>query len=131
MKKLAFVVTGTGAALAVLWWLDPGQLPIPLCAFHAMTGWHCPGCGAVRATHELLHGRLLAALHYNALWVLGLPPVLYAAVSEARYFVTGRRLSGNLLGKAWFLTMLIGLAVVFGVLRNVPRFPFMLLAPNP
>ena len=45
----------------------------------------CPGCGATRALAALLHGRLNEALHWNAFFVLLLPPGLaYAAVSYRR-----------------------------------------------
>ncbi|OHB72576.1 MAG: hypothetical protein A2V70_19190 [Planctomycetes bacterium RBG_13_63_9] len=118
-----------GVALCWLWWVDPRQLALPLCMFHHLTGLHCPGCGAIRATHELLNGRLLAAMHYNVLWVLALPPVLYAAASETRRFVLGRPLPGNPIGRPWFLITLAALAVLFGLLRNVPGYPFELLAP--
>ena len=75
--------------LGLLWWFDPAKMGLPLCSFHVLTGWDCPGCGATRATHELLHGRLAAAWHYNALWVLSWPVALYAALSELRASAAG------------------------------------------
>ena len=41
-----------------------------LAEFHAMTGLWCPGCGGLRAVHDLTHGHLVTALHENALVVL-------------------------------------------------------------
>ena len=128
-QRLALVAILLGAALFLLWWIDPGQMGLPVCAFHTVTGLHCPGCGATRATHELLHSRLLSALQDNALWVLTLPLALYAAVSETRYLGWGRRLPGNLVSRPWFFIVIGVVAVVFGVLRNVPSYPFNLLAP--
>ena len=32
----------------------------PSCIFYQATGWYCPGCGGLRATHELLHGDVAA-----------------------------------------------------------------------
>ncbi|MHC4177837.1 MAG: DUF2752 domain-containing protein [Planctomycetota bacterium] len=119
-----------GAALFLLWWVDPRQVAVPLCWFHRMTGLHCPGCGATRATHELLHGRLSSALRDNALWVFSLPLVLYAVASETRRRVWGRTLWGDPLRNPQFLALIAAAALVFGVLRNIPCAPFNLLIPH-
>jgi hypothetical protein len=89
------------------WWL-------PGCPFHMLTGWCCPGCGATRALHELVHGELLAALHANPLFV-GLVPVA----------VVGWRWRHRP-GVGWTLVTVV---VVFGIIRNVPVEPFTLLKP--
>ena len=128
-RPLALAVALLTGALVLLWWLDPSRLPLPLCAFHTATGLHCPGCGATRATHELLHGRVLSALQHNALWVALLPLVVYAAVSEARRFAHGRPLPGDLLRKPRFLVAVVAIAAIFGLLRNLPAYPFTLLVP--
>ena len=60
--SLAFftVVVLVAAALgsgAVLFFFDPAKHGFyPVCVFHALTGWNCPGCGATRAAYQLLHG---------------------------------------------------------------------------
>lgn len=127
-----WVVAGAllaGVVLFLLWRFDPGQASLPVCGLYATTGLHCPGCGATRALHQLLRGRLLWALHCNAFWVLSLPPALYLAASEARRTVRGRPLAGDLLRRPWFWISVAGLAVIFFVLRNLPFYPFDLLAP--
>ena len=73
---LPLALAGTAAVLAgaVLFCFDPSQCSFyPVCVFHVITGLQCPGCGTLRALHQLLHGHVLAALYYNALFVLGLP----------------------------------------------------------
>ena len=76
--SLAFfaVVVLVAAALgsgAILFFFDPTKHGFyPICLFHSLTGWNCPGCGATRAAYQLLHGHLLRALHDNALFVLTL-----------------------------------------------------------
>lgn len=56
--------------------VDPNQGGhYPLCPFKAITGWDCPGCGGLRAVHDLAHGNLAAALDQNALAVVVLIPV--------------------------------------------------------
>ena len=39
---------------------SPGHYPT--CPFLAITGWYCPGCGSLRAVHDLLHGDLAGAV---------------------------------------------------------------------
>ena len=126
---LALLVVAAGLVLFLLWRYDPARSSIPLCAFHAATGLHCPGCGATRATHDLLHGRLLAALRDHALWVLSLPVVAYAVLAEALFLLDNRKLPGNLLRKPWFLWTAGAVALLFAVLRNIPLYPLILLAP--
>lgn len=53
---------------------NPAICPLfPKCMFLQLTGLQCPGCGSQRAIHQLLHGNLVAAFHYNAFLVLILP----------------------------------------------------------
>ena len=127
--RLALVGVLVAGLLWLLWWIDPRQVAVPLCSFHQLTGLHCPGCGVTRATHELLHGRLISALRHNALWILTLPLAVYAVASETRYLLRGRPLWGNPTRDRWFLTAIVMIVVLFSVLRNVPLGPFCLLAP--
>ncbi len=121
----AVVLLGLGA----LWLVDPARWDLPLCGLYRLTGLYCPGCGATRATHELLHGRLLAALQDNALWVLGLPLVFYAAASEVRRQCRGRPLPGDLTRNRGVILGAGILVLLFGLLRNLPWEPFAWLAP--
>ena len=129
LRRLAILVGVAVPVLLVLWWCDPRQVGVPTCGLYLATGLHCPGCGATRATHELLNGRLLSALSYNAMWIVLLPAALYAGLSEACRFVRGRSLPGNPFGRPWFLAVVVAIAIVFGVLRNLPWEPFCSLAP--
>ncbi len=47
-------------------WMAAG-LPLPRCAFHAVTGCPCPTCGATRCVVALLHGHAGEALGWNPL----------------------------------------------------------------
>ena len=101
---------------------DPAAMAwYPRCLIHALTGWHCPGCGATRAAHALLHGRVGDALSANALFVLlGLPLSAYAYVGAWR-LVLGRPGVGTPSPRQTHLAW-AGLAVMvlFGVARNLP-----------
>src|SRR5438045_3746474 len=62
------------AAATVLFFFEPGAYTFyPRCLFYQTTGLLCPGCGSLRATHQLLHGHIAAALRLNALLVTAIP----------------------------------------------------------
>jgi hypothetical protein len=102
----------------MLWRFDPAQMHLPICSFRAATGLDCPGCGATRATHALLHGQLVDAWRLNALWVLLSPFAVYAAISEVRLLTFGSALPGNLAHRRSFWLIVIAAAMVFFVVRN-------------
>ena len=88
-----------------------------LCPLHRTTGLWCPLCGGTRATRELMHGDLGAAMGYNP-FALVLEVVVMVLVARwllawlrgrRRPLVTGRE--GILLGVA---------LAVFAVVRNLP-----------
>jgi hypothetical protein len=127
------VAVAAVAALAVVGLSDPGGWGVELCWFHAITGWHCPACGAMRATHELLNGRVIAALHLNAAWVLLMLPLAVAAGSELLFgrglIAVRREENAGPWTRYWHVAaLLVGLGV-FTLLRNLPWYPFVLLAP--
>lgn len=96
---------------------DPTKVAIfPPCFFHQLTGLDCPGCGAQRALHQLLHGNLIAALRLNAMFVLSLPIL---ALFGPR--LLSRALKGEPMGirPRWYWCYLIAW-LVFGFLRNLP-----------
>jgi Protein of unknown function (DUF2752) len=115
-----------GLGLALLHSLSGGTLGIP-CPLRATTGLDCPGCGATRMAAALLEGDLGAALQYNAPVLVGglVLGYLWIAWLLQRFGVL--RLPRPRLGpraKRWLLPVLVTLAVLFAVLRNLPREPF-------
>ena len=98
----------------------------PVCQFHRLTGLNCPGCGMTRALYALLHGDLLTALRDNALLVLAIPLLLARGVWFAVKKSQGRPVDSFVPGK--YLWLLLVLALVFTVLRNLPPFAFLSLA---
>jgi hypothetical protein len=108
---------GVLAATAVVAVVDPNTTHVPLCPFHAATGWWCPLCGGLRAVYALTHGHLSTALHDNLLFVL-MSPVLVALWADWAYRTSAGRPTRRLPRAAW--PVLAGVAVVFTVLRNMP-----------
>nr|WP_246191567.1 DUF2752 domain-containing protein [Pseudoxanthomonas gei] len=133
LRPLPILAATTTAFAAVVgvWLLrtfDPNAAgsPFPGCMFHAFTGWYCIGCGVTRALHALVHGDVARAFSMNPLamsmlaiapllagWQMGWQPrwmrPLIAVVSEPRFWLV--------------------LLPVYWVARNLPWFPFTLLAP--
>ena len=127
--KLAVLVPGVLAGIVALFAVDPANSSFFLpCPFHALTGLHCPGCGTLRGLHELLHGDLRAAFLLNPLMVCSLPPIAYWSVSGLVRMVSGRKLPGVFVPAAW-IWGLLGVIILFWIARNIPAYPFSLLAP--
>jgi hypothetical protein len=103
----------------LLYFIDPAtSRGYPTCPLHALTGLYCPGCGSLRATHQLLHGNLTAGLRFNPLMVISLPVL--------GILVTVRRLAYRPL-MAWSAMTIL---LAYGILRNIPVWPLILLAPH-
>jgi hypothetical protein len=112
----------------VLFCFDPQQYHFyPVCFFHQTTGLLCPGCGALRATHQLLHGHLAAAFRFNPILVVSLPFVVWFGAKFARQTARHQPLSLGL-RPAW-LWLILAAVLVVSVLRNLPGAPFALLRP--
>jgi hypothetical protein len=121
LGALAAVLVG---AIAVLYVYNPTQHSFyPRCFFHAMTGLDCPGCGGLRATHELLHGNLQAAFQYNPLLVCFAPAAALFFVWQWRAKVRAKPRS-RLLENTKFIWTVASIVVVFTVLRNLPWHTF-------
>ncbi len=101
------------------------DLGIP-CVFNLLTGLHCPGCGISRMFISLFSLDFKAAFSYNA-YIMTVGPV--AAVFAVRHYVIyilkGQKNTGRL--ETVLLIIALVLAILFGVLRNIPAFSF--LAP--
>jgi hypothetical protein len=119
--KLLSVLLGLGAAGAtvILVCFDPSQHGFyPQCMFHQVTGYLCPGCGSLRAMHQLLRGNVTAAWHLNPLFV-GLLPLLggYGLTVLWRRHMRHQLAPEFRLGWLWTGVAII---LVFGIVRNLP-----------
>lgn len=129
--RLSVVLGVLALMAAVAFWLNaygPESMPFG-CLFHTLTGWHCPGCGMTRASHAALEGRLLEAFRFNPVGIVVIPLLILALLVRAYYWVRGvpPRWGMSLSGRA-LITITI-LCLAFFVLRNLPWWPFTLLAP--
>lgn len=101
----------------------------PPCPLHYLTGWYCPGCGSLRAIHQLLQGNLRTAWAMNPLSMLLFPFLAYGLAREGIAYLRGQPSPQFEVPGAW-IRALCALIVLFGVVRNLPFHPFDLLAPG-
>ena len=127
-RLLVVALAATSALGALLAFNPAGSVVFPPCPFHVLTGLYCPGCGTLRALHQLLHGRPLQALGLNPLMVISLPFLGYALASETFLATVGRRLPGVRLPASWIWALLAAI-ILFWIFRNIPVYPFASLAP--
>jgi hypothetical protein len=102
----------------------------PRCIFNYITGAYCPGCGTLRCLHALLHGNLKQALAYNMLTVLCLPFLIAWALNRVYSEIRGKALV-NVSLQPWMTRALLVVIFAYWLLRNLPIYPFSLLAPHP
>ena len=115
--------------LALLYARNPEEQGLyPVCPFYFLTGLYCPGCGALRGLHQLLNGNVIAALSYNPFAMLALPFIGYAFLSALLVTTWCKRLPSPFIHPVLIWTLLAAI-LAFWTLRNVPVFPFTLLAP--
>lgn len=113
-------LVGAGYVTAV----DPNAAGhYPSCPFLAVTGWYCPGCGALRAVHALGHGDVMTALARNPFTVVAVGYLVVAWILWLRREATGR--ARRLLAPAWVLYGVLGAILMFWVLRNVPGWTWL------
>jgi hypothetical protein len=113
----------TAGLLAGTAWVglgDPNQGGFfPRCIYYQATGHWCPGCGGLRAVHDLLHGDVSGALGMNAAVVLVLVPLGLVGLVWWWLDGLGARVPTFHVSTrvAWILPVVL---LVFGILRNIP-----------
>jgi hypothetical protein len=101
----------------------------PKCVSYQLLGIHCPGCGLTRSAHSLLNGHVAQAFAYNPLLVLLSPYLLIALVRWTWFWLWGTEARRSLFPSR-YTWLVLGVFIAYWVLRNVPVYPFTLLAPH-
>jgi len=112
-----------------LFFLNPSDYSFfPKCTFHTATGYSCPGCGSTRALFNLTHGNVLEALRLNP-GLIAL--IILSLIDYIRYIMTIKQTKKfhSLFGNLKLVFSVIGLMIVYGILRNLPWLPFTNLIP--
>ena len=122
-------VAAMAAGSGVVAYFDPSTVHfLPVCPLYSLTGFACPGCGLTRAFHALFHGDVLTALDFNALIPVWAVIFGYVFISLILLAVRGKGLP---MWPTWprFLWTFMIVLLVFGVVRNIPVYPFTILFP--
>lgn len=119
-------VLGILFLLSVLW-----IKKTPACIFYTLTGLYCFGCGAGRSLLALLRFDFYAAFRLQPLMVLSLPFFAYYLLSVYLSLTFGRTVLPlpRIKSRAFGIAVLV-VVLAYGILRNIPVFPFTLLAPT-
>lgn len=113
-----------GAATAYVWAVDPNEPGhYPVCPTYALAGIYCPGCGMLRATHDLTHLDISGAVARNPFAPLILAALVVLFVVWARSRWRGRPMSWD--PPRWMPWAIAGLFVAVTVARNIPDWTWL------
>ncbi len=116
----AGVFSAVFAVAALIHFLYPSARKFfPVCPLYHLFHIYCPGCGSTRATFYLLDGDIYGVFRSNPIY---LPVIL---ISILMVFMPRVMLRPRIV---WSCVTAIFL---FWILRNLPWYPFTLLAPAP
>ena len=122
----AVALAGGSAFVA---YFDPTKANFfPVCPLLALTGFACPGCGLTRGFHALFHGDIIPAIDFNALIPVWVVIFGWVFVSLILLAVRGRGLAMWPMRPRFLWTFMIVL-IAFGIVRNIPIYPFTILFP--
>ncbi len=126
------IITAAVPVLALLYFFADARYSafFPRCPFFALTGLLCPGCGSQRAMSALLHGNITEAINYNVLLVISLPLIFYSSYITLLNTFRAKQIIQQVFYSPVFVKIVFGVVVSFGVLRNIPVYPFTMLAPH-
>lgn len=129
-KKLFFIMLLL-LIVAVLYYYNnnPAEVNYPICPFLYVTGYYCPGCGSSRALHYLLHFRFKEAFSYNPLMIISIPFVFYYCAAEIEIYINNKPVFKKIILSQKTYKIILFIIVLYWILRNIPYFPFTLLAP--
>ena len=117
----AAVAVVCGAATLLVAAVDPHEAGhYPTCPSLLITGWYCPGCGSLRAVHDLAHGNVAGAMDMNPFALVAIAWLVWRwgwwlAASLGR----GRSVRP---APGWLIYGLAGVVGAYWLLRNVGPF---------
>ena len=129
LKHIGLLVLAV-ALTALYLFIDPSEVDfLPKCPMYGITGVYCPGCGSQRATHQLLNLNIIGVLEQNVLFLGGLL-ILGYHLTVTCLNVFFRKKMYNYLYHPYTPKIILVVIIIFWILRNIPSYPFNLLAPK-
>ncbi|MDP3359846.1 MAG: DUF2752 domain-containing protein [Lutibacter sp.] len=131
-KKITWfaIIFGTLSLAVFYFFINPNDVNfLPECPLYFTTGFYCPGCGSQRATHQLLNFNIFGVLQQNVLYFISLLILGYHFIVTGSNRIFKKQLYNYVYHPKTPL-IILGVIVVFWILRNIPYYPFSLLAPN-
>jgi len=123
------LVLGIGVAF-LYFFINPSEVDfLPKCPLYVTTGVYCPGCGSQRATHQLLQLNILGVLQQNVLYFLGILILGYHFIVTSLNSILKKNFYNYIYHPKTPLILLV-LIIFYWILRNIPYYPFNILAPN-
>lgn len=104
----------------------------PGCTLKSWTGFYCAGCGGTRAMFAFMHGEIAASWRLNPLFLILFATAGLALLRVLMLWAFPDRFAAM---RKWRFPLWVGISalaamMVFMVLRNLPSWPFYLLAPR-
>ena len=127
--QFALVTLTILAAAIVLFRYNPATSSLyPSSPFRTLTGLYCPGCGTLRALHQLLHGHFITAFGLNPLMMISLPFMICSYINYGFEAIKGKPLWQISIPPQWIWFILQAI-ITYWIVRNIPFHPFTWLAP--
>jgi hypothetical protein len=130
--RYTLIIVGILIGLLFFWFyhtLNPSEHSVyPECQFYASTGYLCPGCGSQRAVHDILHFNITEAFKHNALVGLSILALVYLVFVLAFNKISSKKIP-NYFNRASTAYAILGIILIFWILRNLPFEVFNILRP--
>jgi len=122
------IIAGIIVLLIIYKYFNPRLYFFPKCPVYTLTGYYCPGCGSQRALHALLNFDFIKAISSNILATI----CIIALVADMVMYllkIEKYRPKNFLQNNRHIAQIVLYTVIIFTILRNIPFFPFNLLAP--
>ena len=128
-KRIISVIFLVGIA-SIYFFINPSEVDfLPKCPLYLTTGFYCAGCGSQRATHQLLNLNFIAVLKQNLLYFIALFIFMYHIIILCSNHFFNKKYY-NYIYHPKTPIILLFIVFLFWILRNIPYYPFNLLAPH-
>jgi len=114
--------------LCISFFSIPGESKLYLpCYIRSITGFLCPICGSSRSLHALVHGNFLFAIRSNVFLVITICTGFLFYITTFVEKVFKKKVTVKISYKCGYIITVI--LMVYGIIRNIPYFPFTYLTP--